>query len=34
MTLHILNDVVNEAELTQKFDHYITFASLKSESTW
>ena len=30
MTLHLLNDVANDAELTQKIDHYIIFAILKS----
>ena len=34
MTLHFLNDVANEAESTQKMDHYVIFTSLKSESTW
>ena len=32
--LHFLNDIVNDAESTQKIDDYIIFASLKSESTW
>ena len=32
--LHFLNDVANQAELTQKNDYYVIFASLKSESTW
>ena len=30
MTLHFLNDVANDAESTQKIDHYVIFASLKS----
>ena len=34
MTLHFLNDAANDAELTQKIDHYVMFNSLKSESTW
>ena len=34
MTLHFLNDIANDAELTQKFDHYVIFVSLKSGSTW
>ena len=34
MTLHFLNDVANDAESTQKIDLYVTFASLKSDSTW
>ena len=34
MTLHILNDIAIDAELTQKINHYAIFASLKSESTW
>ena len=33
MTLHCLNDVANDAESIQKIDHYVIFASLKSEST-
>ena len=32
MTLHFLNDVANDTELTQKIDHYVIFASLKSTS--
>ena len=32
--LHFLNDVANDAESTQKIDHYVILASLKSESTW
>ena len=31
MTLHYLNDVVNDGEATQKIDHYVIFASLKSK---
>ena len=34
MTLHFFNDIANDAESTQKIDHYVIFASLKSESTW
>ena len=34
MTLHFLKDVTNDAEWTQKIDHYVIFASLKSVSTW
>ena len=34
MTLHFLNDIANDAESTQKMNHYVIFASLKSESTW
>ena len=34
MTLHFLNDVANGAESTLKFDSYVIFASLKSETTW
>ena len=34
MTLHYLNDVANDTDLTQKIDYYVIFASLKSESTW
>ena len=34
MTLHFLNDVAKDAKSTQKIDHYIILASLKSESTW
>ena len=34
MTLHFLNDVANDAESAQKFDHYVIFDSLKSKSTW
>ena len=30
MTLHFLNDVANDTELTQKIDHYVIFASLRS----
>ena len=33
MTLHFLNDVANDAETTQKLDHYVIFASLKRESS-
>ena len=33
MTLQFLNDIVKDAESTQKIDHYVIFASLKSEST-
>ena len=29
--LHFLNDVTNDAESRKKIDHYIIFASLKSE---
>ena len=31
MTLHFLNDVINDAKSTQKIDHYDILASLKSE---
>ena len=31
MTLHDLNDLANDAEPTQKNDHCVIFASLKSE---
>ena len=31
MTLHFLNDITNDAEPTQKIDHYIILASLKSK---
>ena len=31
MMLHFLNNVANDAELTQKVYDYIIFASLKSE---
>ena len=34
MTLHFLNDVAIDTESTQKIDHCVKFASLKSESTW
>ena len=34
MTLHFLNDVANDANSTQKIDHYVIFDSLKSKSTW
>ena len=34
MALHFSNDVTNDAESTHKIDHYVIFASLKSESTW
>ena len=34
MTLHFLNDITNDAKSIQKIDHYVIFASLKSESTW
>ena len=27
MTLHFLNDIANDAESTQKIDHYVIFAS-------
>ena len=27
MTLHFLNDVANDAESTQKIDHYVIFAT-------
>ena len=30
MTLHLWNDVANDAESTQKIDHYFIFSSLKS----
>ena len=33
MRLHYLNDVANDAKSTQNIDHYVIFASLKSEST-
>ena len=33
VTLHFLNVVANVAELTQKIDHNVILASLKSEST-
>ena len=29
-----LNDVANDAESTQKINHLVIFASLKSKSTW
>ena len=32
MTLHFLNDVVNDAKSTQNIDHYVIIASLKSET--
>ena len=32
MTLHILNDVTNDAESTQKSKNYVPIASLKSET--
>ena len=32
ITLHFLNDVANDAQLTQKFENYIIIASLKSET--
>ena len=32
MTLHFLNDVANDAELTQKIENYVIFASLKRET--
>ena len=31
MTLHYLNDVVNDGASTQKIDHYVIFASLKGK---
>ena len=31
MAKHYLNDVVNDGESTQKIDHYVIFASLKSK---
>ena len=34
MTLQFLNDVAKDTESIQKIDHYVIFASLKSESTW
>ena len=34
MMLHFFNGVANDAESTQKIDHYVIFTSLKSESTW
>ena len=34
MMLHYLNEVATDAELTQKIDHYVIFASLESESAW
>ena len=34
MMLNFLNDAANDAELTQKIDQYVIFASLKSESTY
>ena len=30
MTLHFLNDVANDDELTQKYKQYVIIASLKS----
>ena len=32
MTLHFLNDIANDAESTQEINHYVIFASLKSET--
>ena len=32
--LHFLKEVANDAESTQKIDHYVIFDSLKSKSTW
>ena len=32
ITLHFLSSIVNYAESTQKFDHYVIFASLKGET--
>ena len=32
MTLHFLNDVANDPELTQKIDNYVIIASLKSKA--
>ena len=32
MTLHVLNDVANDAESTHKIENYIIIASLKSET--
>ena len=34
MTLNILNDTANDTKSTQKIDHYVIFASLKSELTY
>ena len=33
MTLHVLNDVVNDVEFDTKLDNYAMIASLKSEPT-
>ena len=33
MTLHVLNDVANDAESTQKIENYVIIASLESETT-
>ena len=33
MTLHFLNDVINDIESTKKLDNDVIIASLKSEST-
>ena len=32
MTLHVLNDVANDAESTQKIEYYVIIASLKSQT--
>ena len=32
MTLHVLNDVANDAESTQKYRHYVIIAILKRET--
>ena len=34
MTLHVLNDVANDAESTQKIKNYVIIASLKSVHQW
>ena len=34
LTLHFLNEFANDAESTQKIDHDLILASLKSKSTW
>ena len=32
MTLHLLNDVANDAESTQKIENYVIIATLKNET--
>ena len=32
MRLHLLNDVANDAESTQKIENYVILASMKSET--